>query len=197
MDCREAQESIPSLWDAPRNDPQRKLLEKHIESCPYCAAEWALWQESSQLIYELQEEVSDERAEAINAKVMERIYLESPWLMPGDGKSAGNSTIFRHRISLWIACFLAVFICSFLYFTLFKTPSNTMSAQSGIVETGIAGVSMDWQSTYPGMTSEGGIIEPFVVSMGPTHPQYWMLLSMLGVGLSVFSLTRLNRYRRQ
>lgn len=197
MNCREAQDHIPLLWDAPRNAPQRQLLEEHVVSCPYCAAEWALWQESNQLMHELRVEVSDERAEAVNARVMERIYLESPWLLPGDGKSAGNASVFRRRLSLWIACFLAVFICSFLYFMFFKTPAVTMADKSGIVDTAIAGVSLDWQSTYPGMSSEGGIIEPFVVSMGPTHPQYWMMLSMLGVGLSIFSLTRLNRYRRQ
>jgi hypothetical protein len=141
-------------------------------------------------------EVSDERAEAINLKVMERIYLESPWLMPGDGKSAGSSAVFRRRLSLWIACFLAVFISSFLYFTMFKTPSNTTVAQSGIVETGVAGLTLDWSSSYP-VESEGGIIEPLVASMGPSHPQYWMVLSTLGVGLSIFLLVRLNRYRRQ
>jgi hypothetical protein len=141
-------------------------------------------------------EVSDERAEAINLKVMERIYLESPWLMPGDGKSAGSSAVFRRRLSMWIACFLAVFISSFLYFTMFKTPSNTTAAQSGIVETGVAGLTLDWSSSYP-VESEGGIIEPLVANMGPSHPQYWMVLSTLGVGLSIFLLVRLNRYRRQ
>ncbi len=196
MNCREAQDSIPLLWDAPPTDPRRILLERHIVNCPYCSAEWALWQESSELMRETQIEISEERAEAVNLRVMERIYLESPWLMPGDGKSAGNSTAFRRRLSLWIACFLAVFISSFLYFTMFKTPANTTVAQSGIVETGVAGLSMDWSSSYPDSESGGGIIEPLVVSMGPTHPQYWMMLSMLGVGLSVFLLYRLNRYRR-
>lgn len=195
MNCREAQECIPILWDAPSNNPRRTLLEQHIVTCPYCAAEWALWQESSQLMHDLKEDISEERAEAINVKVMERIYLESPWLMPGDGKSAGTSTIFRYRLSVWIACFLAIFLSSFLYFTLFRTNSPEI-AQSGIVETGVAGTSLEWQSSYPIIASEGGIIEPLVVSMGPSHPQYWMMLSMLGVGFAVFSLTRLNRYRR-
>jgi hypothetical protein len=146
-------------------------------------------------MHDLKEEISEERAEVINVKVMERIYLESPWLMPGDGKSAGTSAIVRHRLSLWIACFLAVFLSSVLYFTMFRTPADITVAHSGIVETGVAG-SMEWTSTYPILGSEGGIIEPLVVNMGPTHPQYWMMLSMLGVGFAVFSLTRLNRYRR-
>lgn len=197
MNCREAQNSIPLLWDAPPTDPKRIKLERHIANCPYCAAEGALWQESSQLMQETRVEVSEERAEAVNLRVMERIYLESPWLMPGDGKSAGNTAVFRRRLSLWIACFLAVFISSFLYFTMFRTPANTTAAQSGIVETGVAGLSLDWSSSYPASESGGGIIEPLVVSMGPTHPQYWMMLSMLGVGLSIFLLFRLNRYRRQ
>lgn len=194
MNCREAQECIPILWDAPSNNPRRTLLEQHIVTCPYCAAEWAMWQESSQLMHDMKEDISEERAEAINVKVMERIYLESPWLLPGDGKSAGTSTIARYRLSVWIACFLAVFLSSFLYFTMFRTDSPT--DQSGIVETGVAGISLEWQSSYPIVASEGGIIEPLIVSMGPTHPQYWMLLSMLGIGFALFSLTRLNRFRR-
>lgn len=197
MNCREAQECIPLLWDAPPTHPRRILLERHIESCPYCTAELLLWQESSHLMQDMKEEVSEERAESINIRVMERIYLESPWLMPGDGKSPGTSAIFRHRLSLWIACFLAIFLSSFLYFTMIKTPANTTVAQSGIVETGVAGISMELESSYPENISQGGIIEPLVVSMGPTHPQYWMILSMLGVALSVISLVRLNRYRRQ
>ncbi|MHA6530933.1 anti-sigma factor family protein [Paenibacillus sp. BAC0078] len=196
MNCREAQDSFPLLWDAPPTDPRRIELERHIAGCPYCSAEWALWQESSELMQETKIEVSEERAEAVNLRVMERIYLESPWLLPGDGKSPGNSTVFRRRLSLWIACFLAVFISSFLYFTMFRTPDNTTSAQSGIVDTGVAGTSLDWSSSYPASEAGGGIIEPLVVSMGPTHPQYWMMLSMLGVGLSIFLLFRLNRYRR-
>ncbi|MBT2288573.1 zf-HC2 domain-containing protein [Paenibacillus albidus] len=197
MNCREAQDLIPLMWDAPPTDPKRILLERHIANCSYCAAEWEQWEESVLLMQEVKVEVSEESAEAINVKVMERIYLESPWLMPGDGKSAGTPAVFRRRISLWIACFLAVFISSFLYFTMVKTPSNTTVAQSGIVETGVAGVSL-WQSSYPASLSEGGgIVEPLVVSMGPAHPQYWMMLSFLGIGLSVITLTRLNRYRRQ
>ncbi|WP_221798031.1 hypothetical protein [Paenibacillus typhae] len=148
-------------------------------------------------MHDLRLEINAERAEAVNQKVMERIYLESPWLMPGDGKSAGNTNVFRRRLSLWIACFLAVFLSSFLYFTLFKTPANTSSAQSGIIDSGVAGLTLEWSSSYPATESGGGIIEPLVVSMGPTHPQYWMVLSMLGVALSIFLLTRLNRYRRQ
>ncbi|SET52096.1 anti-sigma factor [Paenibacillus sp. NFR01] len=197
MNCREAQDAIPLLWDAPPTDPKRMELERHLAECVSCAAEWAFWQESSELIQEIKVEVSEERAEAVNKKVMERIYLESPWLMPGDGKTAGNAAVFRRRISLWIACFLAIFISSLLYFTMFRSPAEPPVAQSGIVDTGVAGHTLEWSSTYPGMDSESGIIEPFVLSIGPTHPQYWMMLSMLGVLLSAFLLFRLNRYRRQ
>ena len=129
MNCREAQDSFLLLWDAPPTHPRRILLERHAANCPYCAAEWALWQESTQLIHDMKVEISDERAEAINLKVMERIYLESPWLMPGDGKSPGTSAIVRRRISMWIACFLAVFLSSFLYFTMFR-PINRACCSS-------------------------------------------------------------------
>ncbi|AHV98069.1 hypothetical protein [Paenibacillus sabinae] len=196
MNCREAQNLIPLLWDAPPGKLERIALLQHVSQCSYCTAEWEMWEESTRMIQDIKSEVSEERAEAVNARVMERIYLESPWLMPGDGKSPGKPGIFRRRISLWIACFLAIFLSSFLYFTLVQTPDNTTMAKSGIVPTGVAGSTGDWQSVYPVESSGSQIIEPLVVSMGPTHPQYWMVLSMLGIALSIFSLTRLNRYRR-
>ncbi|MFP4977843.1 anti-sigma factor family protein [Paenibacillus sp. CN-4] len=194
MNCREAQHQIPLLWDAPPNDPRRTELERHISGCAYCAAEWAIWQESGELMQELKEEVSEEQAEAVNRKVMQRIYLESPWLMPGDGKSPGKPSVLRRRLSLWIACFLAIFLSSFLYFALFKSPAPAVeTAQSGIVPTGVAGGPT---VSYIVPDSNSGIIDPLVLSMDPGHPQYWMILSMLGVALSLFSLRRLNRYRR-
>ncbi|AIQ64617.1 hypothetical protein D3C81_280600 [compost metagenome] len=196
MNCREAQRLIPLLEDFPKGSPEVEAFMRHVSGCSYCTAEWELWQESSRLIREMKTAVSDERAEAINARVMERIYLESPWLMPGDGKSPGRPGIFRRRISMWIACFLAVFLCSFLYFAIFQTPDNTSMAQTGIVPTGVAGSPGNWESVYPVSSGATEIIEPLVVSMDPTHPQYWMILSSLGVCLSIVSLTRLNRYRR-
>lgn len=196
MNCREAQDLFPLLGDSPSGSPEVTALREHISRCSYCSAEWELWEDSAKLIREAETLVSEESAEAVNARVMQRIYLESPWLMPGDGKSAGKPWIFRKRVSLWIACFMAVFLCSFLYFTVVQTPHNTSVAQSGIVPTGVAGAASDWQTVYPVSSGGSEIVEPLVVSMGPTHPQYWMILSTAGVCLSLVSLTRLNRYRR-
>ncbi|KAA9006253.1 zf-HC2 domain-containing protein [Paenibacillus spiritus] len=196
MNCREAQERMPLLIDVNPQDPERRQLERHLSDCAGCQAEWALLQEGSFLAQSLQDAVSDERAEAINARVMERIYLENPWLLPGDGKSAGTSVPFRRRLMLWISCFLAVFLSSVLYFVFFQHSAEPSAASSGMMPTGVAG-SAGWDLAQPVASSQSGIFEPLVVNMDPTHPEYWMLLSMLGIALSVFSLLRLNRYRRQ
>lgn len=196
MNCREAQDRIPFMWDAPPTSIERVQFQEHIEHCASCRREWELWEESSRLMRELEIEISEESAEAVNQKVMERIYLESPWLMPGDGKSAGSAAITRRRLSWWIACFMAVFISSLLYVAFIGSEDQPLVQGSGITETGIAGSSNSFNFAYPVDSYHSGIMEPLVANMGPLHPEYWMMVSTLGIILAAFLLFRLNRYRR-
>ena len=83
---------------------------------------------------------------------------------------------------------------------MFKSGVSEAEQQSvvstGILETAVAGSDLTASGMYqydmPG-ADRGSIIEPFVVSMGPTYPGYWMALSLLAIGMALFSLGRMHR----
>ncbi|MWV44703.1 anti-sigma factor [Paenibacillus sp. HJL G12] len=200
MTCDEAQEIFGLVPDMKEHDPRRRLLEEHLATCSDCTADFELWMESRSFMMDLQEEPSEELAEEINRNVMDRIYRESPWLIPDQGKPFDVPAVARRHLSLWIAGFVMVFLCSILYFMVMNRPQvkETAEAATGILPTGIAGhatlVSDHFSYDIPAVNS--GIIEPFVVGMGPSHPQYWMILSVLGVAMALFSLRRLSHMRK-
>ncbi|MEC0373279.1 anti-sigma factor family protein [Paenibacillus chibensis] len=200
MTCDEAQEIFGLLSDMDEHDPRRRRLELHIATCSDCAAEYEMWMESRSFFMEMQEEASEERAEEVNRNVMDRIYREAPWLIPDQSKPFDVPAAVRKHLSLWIAGFVMVFLCSFLYFMLMDRPQvkETAQAATGILPTGIAGhatLASDLLS-YDIPSTNSGIIEPFVVGMGPSHPQYWMVLSVLGVAMALFSLRKLSQMRK-
>ena len=200
MTCDEAQEIFGLVSDMDEHDPRRRRLMTHIATCSDCAAEYVLWQESLRFIVNLQEEPSDEAAEEINRNVMDRIYREAPWLIPDQGKPFDVPAVARRHLSRWIAGFVMVFLCSFLYFMLMDKPDvqETAEAATGILPTGIAGHATiaSERFSYDIPAANSGIIDPLVVSMGPTHPQYWMILSVLGVAMALFSLRKLSHMRK-
>ncbi|GAB6990289.1 anti-sigma factor family protein [Paenibacillus pini] len=203
MNCDEAQELFGLATDMPLHDLKRRLFEQHMATCRDCAAEFEVWKESHHLIIKLQAEFTEFQAEAINRNVMDRIYRESPWLIPDQGQPFAVSGSTRKRFSLWIAGFVMVFLCSFLYFTIFYQHEGNETASSsistGIIPTGIANSSSLISEPYTyDMPSphNGGIMDPLVISMSPSHPQYWMILSILGVGMALFSLSRVSKIRR-
>ncbi|MNN50340.1 hypothetical protein D3C81_1649210 [compost metagenome] len=103
-------------------------------------------------------------------------------------------------MALWIAGFLAIFICSLLYFMLpGSTEVNTATVKnSGLLPIAIAGsdtvINADHVYSMPDVSR--GIIDPLIVKMSPAYPEYWMLLSMLALGLALFSWRGLRRIRR-
>jgi len=200
MNCREAQELFGLLPDLPEHDPQRKLLEWHILGCESCAAEYQLWMDSMDVLQALPVEVSDEQAEAVNRKVMDRIYAESPWLAP-DIRDKSYGRRLRRRVSIWAACFLAVFLFSTLLFAIggsVKTDQAANKPATGIIPAAVAagdtGTSGDFAFALPGVSR--GVVDPFVVQLGPAYPQYWMLLSMAGMVLALVSWKGIQKYRR-
>ena len=200
MTCDEAQEIFGLISDMEEHDPRRRLLKEHMTTCSDCAAEFELWMESSSFIMDLQDEPSEARAEEINRNVMDRIYRESPWLIPDQSKPFDVPAVARRHLSRWIAGFVMVFLCSFLYFMLMDKPpvKETAEAATGILPTGIAGHAtlVSDRFSYDIPAANSGIIEPLVVGMGPTHPQYWMILSVLGVAMALFSLRKLSHMRK-
>lgn len=200
MKCCEAQELFGLMWELPIDDPKRLVLEQHIATCSECSAEFQFWEESQWLIQDLDYEITEMQAESINRQVMDRIYNESPWLIQDKSKPFAVSGTTRRRISLWITACLMVFCISFFFFIMMdRSASKTEPVPSnGILPTGIAGNPsiLPQNGTYIIPELNSGIIEPLVVSMGPTHPLYWMVFSILSVALALFSLKRLSRIRR-
>lgn len=201
MNCEEAQELMEYVWDLPDNDLRRIRLRQHVQTCGSCAMEYEMWEDSLRLVHALEHEVSEARAEAINRNVMDRIYRDFPRLVEENEKGKSVGRIFRKRLTILISGFAALFGVSFLYFFL---KGNTHKLQpevptTGILPTGVVGdgsaVTESQQYIIPRINS--GIIDPLVVNMDPSQPQYWMLLSILGVGLALFFLMRLNRISRR
>lgn len=199
MNCNEAHELFGLVSDMVAHDPRRLEMEQHMADCSDCTDEFELWKESRLLLLDLNEEPSVELAEEINRNVMDRIYRESPWLIPDQSKPFEVPAATRKHLSLWIAGFVMVFLCSFLYLMMLDKPEikETADVSTGILPTGIAGSTLvTGQVDYIIPHTNSGIIEPFVVGMGPSHPQYWMVLSVLGVAMALFSLRRVSRIRR-
>ncbi|GGH24314.1 zf-HC2 domain-containing protein [Paenibacillus segetis] len=199
MNCKEAQELFGMMPELPDNHPQRRMLEWHTLGCESCAAEYQIWKESLNAMHAFSVEISDEQAEGINRRVMDRIYAESPWLAP-QAEEAKVTRGMRQRVSIWAACFLAVFLCSFLLLMMGNSKQHNEAAKpmTGILPAVVAvsdiEASEEFTLTLP--SSSRGIIEPFAAQMGPSYPQYWMILSMAGMGLALFSWKGIRRARR-
>lgn len=200
MNCNEAQELFALVWDLPKSHPQRIAFQAHLAGCEECSEQFEVWEEAQMLLHSIPAPVTEQQAERVNRNVMDRIYAESPWLLPEEAKVNRFSAAIRKHMSLWIAAFLAIFLCSFLYMAMFK-PAVSEAEKSnvittGILETGVAGSASSsselYQYSIP-QADKGSIIEPFVVSMGPAYPQYWMALSLLAIGMALFSLGRMHR----
>ncbi|PQP82018.1 anti-sigma factor [Paenibacillus sp. PCH8] len=200
MNCNEAQELFALVWDLPEAHSQRIAFHAHLAGCEECSEQFEVWEEAQILLHSIPVPVTEQQAERVNRNVMDRIYAESPWLLPEEAKVNRFSAAIRKHMSLWIAAFLAIFLCSFLYMAMFKPNVSEAEKSSvvttGILETGVAGSASSSSGLYQYNISEadrGSIIEPFVVSVGPAYPQYWMALSLLAIGMALFSLGRMHR----
>ncbi|WP_246246444.1 anti-sigma factor [Paenibacillus lemnae] len=194
---------METVWDLPDNDLRVYRLRQHVKSCPSCAMEYELWQDSMNMVQHLKYEPAEEHVEAVNRNVMDRIYRDFPWLVEENQPEKTPGRMMRKRLILWIAGFAALFGSSFLFFAIRGTlkasdPETPRTPVTGILPTGVAGSgspveeSMHYNIPDPG----SGIMDPLVAGMDPSQPQYWMVLSIIGVGLALFFLMRLNRASR-
>lgn len=157
-----------------------------------------------ELLRESSFELPSMDAERMNRRVMDRIYEESPWLLPGETKTYASQHRFRSRAAIWIGVLLAVFLVSFVYLAGWGVPERPQSASqnvpAGVIVQPLtvdAGVSDPVDSGRDeGQYSDRGIVEPLFAQIGPTHPQYWMFLSLTGMGLALLALTRLATMRK-
>jgi hypothetical protein len=199
MNCREAEELFGLLPDLSEDDRRRQMLEWHVLGCEACAAEYRFWQETLNAVHDLPIEISDEQAESVNRKVMNRIYAESPWLAPDVRDPSFHKRINR-RVSIWAASFLIVFLCSTLLFVIGgRMEKDTQyEAFTGVIPTAVAATDSEKTTNFSfSLPNEvHGIVDPFVVQIGPTYPQYWMFLSMGGMVLAIVSWKGMRRSKR-
>lgn len=197
MKCKEVRESFGWIWDLPESHPERKRVEWHLKGCEECSSELEIWQQSLELVHNLPLEISEERAEAVNRRVMERIYAESPWL--AEGKKTAAERLFRRKLKIWASGFLVVFLMSVVLFMFSGSLSGTQhqSSPSGLIPTAVAGAeSVSGSNASVDLTSvSSGIVEPFVVGMTPVYPQYWMVLSMVALALALFAWKGIRKVR--
>ncbi|OWA37136.1 hypothetical protein B9G55_03430 [Saccharibacillus sp. O16] len=157
-----------------------------------------------ELLQEASLELPSMDAERMNRRVMDRIYEESPWLLPGETKTYASQHRFRSRAAIWIAALLAVFFVSFVYLAGWGVPERPQGASQNVpagvivqpLTVGASGSDSVDSTTDEDQSSERGIVEPLFAQIGPTHPQYWMFLSLTGMGLALLALTRLATMRK-
>lgn len=199
MNCDEARDFFGLITDLPPDHPERVAFDWHIMGCESCAAEYAIWQESLEIIKDCAHEVSYEEAEAINRSVMARIFTESDSLVDALETGTQASRGFRSRLAMWAAGCFIVFLCSSLFFVFGNSTgqSETITKQTGILPAAVASSGVDSTGVISVNLSNvsRGIVTPFVAQIGPTYPQYWMILSLAGMGLVLISWKGLRRMK--
>lgn len=200
MNCNETEALFGVISDLPPNHPDRVAFEWHLLGCEGCAAEYAIWQESLDMIQDYAYEVSYDEAEAVNRRVMERIYAESDSLVGALETGTPVSKRYRRRLVMWVASCFIVFLCSSLFFAFgdLAPHSNEISNQTGILPAAVATTGMESTGAFSLNLSNvsRGIAAPFAAQIGPTYPQYWMVLSLAGMALVLFSWKGLRRIKK-
>lgn len=194
MNCNEAQECMAQVWDLSAHHPVRVELNNHIKECPECAFEYSKWEELYDLIPETSDPVPEKSLQSMHGKVMDKIYSDHPHIQRTDIKPYKWTKTTATRYSIWISACLAVLLSS-IVLMVWKVSSNggdaSMNNDAGIVPTGVANSAPAFSLSYHDPKGASGIIEPFVAGI-PAYPQYWMFLSLLALGMALFSLRRMH-----
>ncbi|MEF3355880.1 hypothetical protein PV403_22360 [Paenibacillus sp. GYB006] len=193
MNCNEAQECMAQVWDLSAHHPVRVELNKHIEECSDCAFEYSRWEELYDLIPETLDPVPDKSLQSMHGKVMDKIYSDHPHIQRTDIKPYKWTETTVTRFSIWISACLAVLLCSIVLMVWKVSTSSDagMNNGAGIVPTGVASNTPAFSLFYHDTKGASGIIEPFVAGI-PAYPEYWIFISLLALGMALFSLRRMH-----
>ena len=116
MNCNEVQKSFGTYWDLPDDDMRRYQIQKHIQSCSICAEEFAIWEESAELIRQADDTRSVPLPEGrISGNVMKRIYDAESWRIPVPERMYMISDKLRRNLIFSIAFCLGLFLIGFLF----------------------------------------------------------------------------------
>ncbi|MGN7455781.1 anti-sigma factor family protein [Paenibacillus pasadenensis] len=196
MKCEEVQDALALYWDLPEGDPVKQSVDLHLKHCIACRQEYELWAESERLIQELsfaEDFEMAERAEEVNRTVMDRIYAEDHMDWTLRRRFTLNRT-FGPRLSAAVAACLAMFCTSLLYVLLGR--GGQTDETKGIMETANASSSPVFKASISGDIPVATVSDPLLLSLVPRAPQYWIILSMLGLVMTMLMMGWLSRIRK-
>ncbi|MFD2701607.1 anti-sigma factor family protein [Paenibacillus shunpengii] len=197
MNCSDAREHMAMIWDLPAHHPIRLEFMQHIQGCKACRTEYEEWTELYELIPMTAEPIPEKKIQSMHTKVMDRIYKDNPNIQKSDVRTYPLlPQPVNHRLSIWISACLALFLCSVVFMTssLGSGMGEVAKQQSGIVPTAVASSSTSLSFWHQDEIRTSGIMEPLVVGM-KAYPEHWMILSLIALGVALFSLRRIHHGR--
>lgn len=203
MTCDEMQKAINEYWDLPDNDLKRKQINDHIKHCAACAEDYSLWEQSISLIQ--QSSTCDETAEksSISDQVMSRIYAEEGWREPIPHRIYSISYQMRRKLTMTIAFFLSLFMLGFVYSIMYEPEPETMyyTFEGGVMPIASAIGNTGAKDSITGATLQGvpmaSLSDPFLLSVSSiqSHPDYIVVLSLIGIVCTLLIMNWLTRVR--
>ncbi|MEK0314107.1 hypothetical protein [Cohnella sp. 56] len=194
--CGHVQQQMQNYWELEADDPQLLAIDAHIAGCAACAEQFRLWEESVSLIRTVAEAeaalIPEKSAAAVNASVMSRIYAEDGWLLPPARRAYAPIGSLRRRIVTSIACLLA--LCgSALLLMLYDHMHHDGKPAGGVMQA--AGTSDAPGSLMIEMPLTR-VSDPFVLNTSPVAPEYWVMLSVLGIFAALLIMNWYSRLRK-
>ena len=199
MKCNEIQELFGDYFDLPEHDETRQAVNLHLATCPECAAELQMWEESLTLIRNTHvEDVNPAKMAPISNKVMDRIYATESWRMPVANRIYSIPYRLRRNLTAMIAFCLALFLISFLYAATNDgvkeaTPHGFIPAASASGSghpTSMAVATMS-NTTLASTT----LIKPLKIGMLKSSPDYYLAMSLFGMIATLLIMNWLSRTR--
>lgn len=199
MNCEEAREWFGLYQDLPEDSAERISLDLHVHSCVVCMEEFKLWEESAQLIHELPAEADyGEETESsvwMNRSVMDRIYAEQSWYMPAMRRTYAFTYTFRRKVAVVLAALLALFVCGFVY-TAFDQLGSSGANRSAMMESATQ-FAINHRSTGSIQLEVpvASLSDPIMLNVTPAMPEYWIILSIVGMIMTMMILNWFSRVR--
>lgn len=206
--CEEINANLGSYWELPDNDLRRRRIDEHLKTCWRCESEFKLWEQSHFLIQQSKERstlAAVEKKESVSPHVMSRIYKEESWKRPVSSGFFPISYQLQRRLSVLTAFCMALFVFSFFHSIFSDDPAyeaQTYDQLSGLMPVASAvGGTGDVAGTAGSDGLQGipvaSISDPMLFRMEPlpSDPNYFFVISILGMAATVLIMNWLSRVR--
>jgi len=204
MKCNEIQDQFGIYFDLPDDDPRKAEIDNHIAQCPTCREEFALWKESIELIRIAARDQSESPAptDSTAESVMKRIYEDESWRLPVSKRIYSIPYRMRRNVTAFIALCMAIFLFSFFQAVTGSSMfGNREPVQYGFMQTArvTAESSDNWSVSImarnPSASAVPIIMEPAKISSIAESPNYYLILSVLGMSSAILVLNWFTRIR--